>query len=90
MNSRPCWPRACCPPKPSWRPEHQATLLTNRSMTSPMRVLLEQTLQGLPDDASLEQAMERLLLLAKIDQGLNDLETGDRVAHQEVRSRFNL
>jgi hypothetical protein len=31
-----------------------------------MRVLLEQTLQGLPDDASLEQAMERLLLLAKI------------------------
>ncbi|MFN6345494.1 MAG: hypothetical protein ACK4V5_13150 [Cyanobium sp.] len=55
-----------------------------------MRVLLEQTLQGLPDDASLEQAMERLLLLAKIDQGLNDLETGDRVAHQEVRSRFNL
>jgi len=59
-------------------------------MSSSMRVLLEQTLQGLPDDASLEQAMERLLLLAKMDQGLNDLETGDRVAHQEVCSRFNL
>lgn len=55
-----------------------------------MRVLLEQTLQGLPDAASLEQAMERLLLLAKMDQGLNDLANGDRVAHQEVCSHFNL
>jgi hypothetical protein len=59
-------------------------------MTSSMRVLLEQTLQGLPDDASLEQAMERLLLLAKIDQALGDLDKGDRIAHQEVRSHFNL
>ena len=59
-------------------------------MTSSIRVLLEQNLQGLPDDASLEQAMERLLLLAKIDQGLSDLEKGDRIAHQEVRSHFNL
>ena len=59
-------------------------------MTSSMRVLLEQTLQGLPDDASLEQAMERLLLLAKIDQPLGDLDKGDRIAHQEVRSHFNL
>lgn len=42
----------------------------------------------LPDDATVEEAMEHLYLLAKIDRGLKEEEQGAVVSHEEVRERF--
>lgn len=51
--------------------------------TVKQRVL--EAMEKLPADATLEDAIERLVLLAKIDQGLAQLDAGQGVEHSEVK-----
>jgi predicted transcriptional regulator len=44
--------------------------------------------EQLPEDATLEDAMERLFLLEKVERGRADVREGRVVAHEEVRARF--
>jgi len=44
-------------------------------------------IQDLPDDASVEDAIERLYFLAKIERGLAEAE-GETIPHEEIKSRF--
>jgi len=55
-------------------------------MTTKERML--QVVRELPDDASIEDAMERLLVLAKIERGLAQADRGDTVSHQAVKDRL--
>jgi predicted transcriptional regulator len=55
-------------------------------MTSKERVL--QAVQDLPDDASIEDAMERLLFPAKIEKGLHQSDTGQTVPHAHGKDRM--
>ena len=55
-------------------------------MTTRDKVL--QAVQDLPDDASVEDAMERLLLLAKIEKGLQQADSGQTMPHAEVKERM--
>jgi predicted transcriptional regulator len=52
--------------------------------------LLKQTAENLPADATVEEAMERLLFLAKIEQGIAQADAGNTVPHEEVRRRLGL
>jgi predicted transcriptional regulator len=47
-----------------------------------------QAVQELPDDASIEEAMERLLVLAKIERGIAQAERGETISHQAVKDRM--
>lgn len=47
-------------------------------------------LERLPDDATLEDAMERLYLLEKIERGRADARDGRTVTHEEITARFSL
>ena len=47
-----------------------------------------QAVQDLPDDASVEDAMERLLLLAKIERGIQQADAGQTIAHTQVKERM--
>ena len=49
-----------------------------------------QTVQLLPDDASVEDAMDRLLLLAKVERGLAQANAGETLPHQAVIARMAL
>lgn len=44
-------------------------------------------IQDLPEDATVEDAMERLYFLAKVERGLEQSE-GETIPHEEIRSRF--
>ena len=46
------------------------------------------TVQDLPDDASFEDAMERILLLAKIERGIQQADQGETISHQVVKDRM--
>ena len=46
--------------------------------------------QQLPPDATIEDAMERLYFLAKIDRGLAEADAGKTVSHDEVKARLRL
>lgn len=49
-----------------------------------------QVLDNLPDDATVEQAIERLYLLAKVEKGIAQLDRGEGIAHDEVKRRLGL
>jgi predicted transcriptional regulator len=51
-------------------------------MTTKERVL--QAVNNLPEDASIEDVMDRLLFLAKIERGLQQADAGQTIAHSEV------
>jgi len=47
-----------------------------------------EALQSLPDNATFEDAIERLCFVAKIEEGLEQSEAGDVVPHEEVRKQL--
>ncbi|MGA2140025.1 MAG: hypothetical protein ABSH14_14300 [Verrucomicrobiia bacterium] len=55
-------------------------------MTTKQKVL--QAVQGLPDDATFEDAMQRLLFLAKIDRGLQQADDGQTIPHAQVKEKM--
>jgi hypothetical protein len=46
------------------------------------------TVKELPDDASFEDAMERLFLLTKIERGIEQADQGKTISHQVVKDRM--
>jgi predicted transcriptional regulator len=47
-----------------------------------------ESIQRLPDDASLDAIAERLEFLAAIRKGLNQIERGETVSHGEVKRQL--
>ncbi|MCH7735822.1 MAG: hypothetical protein IH872_00310 [Chloroflexi bacterium] len=45
-------------------------------------------IQDLPDDATVESAMERLYLLYKIEQGIEQADRGQVVSQEEAKRRM--
>jgi hypothetical protein len=42
----------------------------------------------LPSDATIEDAIERLVLLAKIDRGVAEVDNGKGIEHDEAKRRL--
>ncbi len=57
-------------------------------MSSPKQAVLEM-IQGLPDDASLEDIQYHLYVLQKVERGLQDAEAGRVVSQEEMEKRFS-
>lgn len=55
-------------------------------MTTKQKVL--KAVQGLPENASYEDAMERLLFLAKVERGLKLADAGHTVPHEKVKQKM--
>ncbi len=49
--------------------------------------LLREAVERLPDDAAVEDAMDRLYFLAKVARGLEAADRGNVVPHDEARRR---
>ena len=47
--------------------------------------LLREAVERLPDDATVEDAMDRLYFLSKVARGLDAADRGDVVPHEEAR-----
>ena len=55
-------------------------------MTEKERALAE--VQRLPEDATLEDVIERLRVIVKIERGLREIEAGQTIDHEEVKRRI--
>ena len=55
-------------------------------MTTKEQIL--KAMSELPDDASIEEAMERLYLLYKIERGIGQADAGQKVTQAEARARM--
>ena len=47
-----------------------------------------QTVKNLPDNASIEDAMEKLLFLAKVEKGIYQADAGKTIPHNRVKERM--
>jgi predicted transcriptional regulator len=47
-----------------------------------------EAIRDLPPDASVDDAIERLVFLAKIEEGLQQLDRGEGIPHDEVKRRL--
>lgn len=47
-----------------------------------------EAVRDLPDDATVEDAMERLYFLAKVEAGLRQPEADQTVSHEEAKRRI--
>lgn len=56
--------------------------------TSQSKQDIVRVIQDLPEDATVEDAIERLYFLAKIERGLEQSKAGETVPHHEVKIRF--
>ncbi len=54
--------------------------------TTKQRVL--EAVEALPADATIEDAMERLYFLAKIQRGLEQADAGDTLTHEQAKERL--
>jgi predicted transcriptional regulator len=52
--------------------------------------MMVSAVETLPPDASIEDGMERLLFLAKIERGLQQADQGETISHAEMRERIAL
>ena len=63
----------------------------NQGMQEPFtRDRIIEALQAMPPDATIDDAIERLVFLAKIETGLAELDRSEGVPHEEARRRFGL
>ncbi len=49
-----------------------------------------EALESLPPDATFDDAIERLVFMAKVEAGLAELDAGKGVSHDEARRRLGL
>ena len=47
-----------------------------------------EAIERLPDDATIEDAIERLYFLAKVQKGLEQADRGDVISHAEAKKRL--
>ncbi len=48
-----------------------------------------EVVEQLPDDATIEDAIERLYFLAKIEKGIREADAGLTVSHDEAKKRLS-
>ena len=53
-----------------------------------VKQLIQAAVAQLPDDATFEDAMERLYFLAKVERGRAAADRGELVSHEEARQRL--
>jgi predicted transcriptional regulator len=60
-----------------------------KEITMTVKEKIIQVVEKLPADVTIEEAMERLLFLAKIERGLKQADEGTTVSHMEVKERMS-
>lgn len=53
-----------------------------------IKQLILKAIEELPEDASVEDALDRLLLLYNVDRGLRQADSGELITQREARQRM--
>ena len=50
---------------------------------------IKQSIDTLPDDLTIDQVIDRIILLDKIEQGLKDVEDGNVFTNEQAKARLS-
>ena len=53
-----------------------------------LKAKMERLIHNLPEEASIEEVMEKLYLLYKIEKGIQQADAGNTVSHEEAKKRL--
>lgn len=67
---------------------HMARATIELMSTPALKRKMVEAVEGLPDDATVEDAIERLCFIAKIERGLEQSEAGETVPHEDVKKQL--
>ncbi len=56
-------------------------------MTAKEKIMI--AVETLPADTTFEEAMKRLLFIAKVERGIQQADAGETLSHQEVKERMS-
>ena len=56
--------------------------------TASMKERALEIIEQLPPDATVDQMMEQLYFLSKVQRGIQQIEAGQVVSHEEAKRRF--
>jgi hypothetical protein len=63
----------------------------NKPMPEPLtRDRIIEALQAMPPNATIDDAIERLVFLAKVETGLAELDRSEGIPHDRAKHRFGL
>ena len=65
--------------------QRETTVTTQERISKPQIVA---AMQSLPEDAGIEEAIEQLYVLYKIQRGLDQLDVGHGIDHEEAMRRM--
>ncbi len=54
-----------------------------------LKAKMERLIHNLPEEASIEEAMEKLYILYKIEKGIQQADAGNTASHEEARKRLD-
>lgn len=57
-------------------------------MPAAAKELLREAVEHVPEDATIEDVMERFYFLAKVARGIDAADQGDVVPHEEIEREF--
>ena len=66
----------------------KATTRASRTEAGPAKKKVLAAVEKLPANATLEDAIERLVFLAKIERGLAEVNNGKGISHREAKRRL--
>ena len=49
-----------------------------------------EAVEALPEEATLDDAIEKLILLRKVERGLRQRESGEGISQEEIEKRFGV
>ena len=56
--------------------------------TATLKDKVLETIQQLPADATMDEMMERMYFLSKVERGFQQIDSGEWISHEEARARF--
>ncbi len=59
-------------------------------MVESAKEIVKQALDKLPDNATVEEAMERILFLSQIEKGIAEADAGKTLSSEDVHKRLGL
>jgi predicted transcriptional regulator len=74
--------------RPDGESEKLQNVLQEPRMTPTTKERIREVADRLPPDATIEDAIERLVFLTKIDRGLTEANAGQLIDHEEVEREF--
>lgn len=56
--------------------------------TATVKDMALDAIQQLPDDTTIDEMMERLYFLGRLEQGIREADAGDLIPHEEIEREF--